>query len=222
MDKLGHAEFPIPQFIVLGKQSVGKSRLVEALAGEQFNFVSGTLGSRRPTVLEFRHVASLGSSHWSVRDSRTQQWEEHNVDDVMRIVGEAHESLGATCSSEPCNVRIESPHCVDMQIVDLPGFRSFAATDDKKVLAEGIDRLNRSFMTDDRNVMICVEEAGDASNLQVLSICKQYDPHFKRTVLVRNKLDKYYNDLTRDNVNDWLQGFGDLPANLKHFALTLP
>merc|ERR1719258_598068 len=56
--------------------------------------------------------------------------------------------------------------------------------------------------------MICVEEAGDASNLQVLSICKQYDPHFKRTVLVRNKLDKYYNDLTRDNVNDWLQGFG--------------
>ena len=80
MDKLGHAEFPIPQFIVLGKQSVGKSRLVEALAGEQFNFVSGTLGSRRPTVLEFRHVASLGSSHWSVRNSRTQQWEEHNVD----------------------------------------------------------------------------------------------------------------------------------------------
>ena len=41
-------------------------------------------------------------------------------------------------------------------------------------------------------------------------------------VLVRNKLDKYYNDLTRDNVNDWLQGFGDLPPNLKHFALTLP
>ena len=29
--------------------------LVEALAGEQFNFVSGTLGSRRPTVhLSFR------------------------------------------------------------------------------------------------------------------------------------------------------------------------
>ena len=41
MDKLGSAEFPIPQFIVLGKQSVGKSRLVESLAGEQFNFVSG-------------------------------------------------------------------------------------------------------------------------------------------------------------------------------------
>jgi len=55
-DKLGASvEFPIPQFILIGKQSVGKSRLVESFAGEQFNFVSGTLGSRRPTVLEFRN-----------------------------------------------------------------------------------------------------------------------------------------------------------------------
>ena len=42
--------FPLPQFVVLGRQSVGKSRLVESLAGTQFNFVSGTLGLRRPTV----------------------------------------------------------------------------------------------------------------------------------------------------------------------------
>jgi len=52
--KVDSLSFPIPQFIVIGKQSVGKSRLIEALAGEPFNFVSGTLGSRRPTVLEFR------------------------------------------------------------------------------------------------------------------------------------------------------------------------
>lgn len=43
-DSLGAVDFPIPQFVICGKQSVGKSRLIEALAGEQFNFVSGTLG----------------------------------------------------------------------------------------------------------------------------------------------------------------------------------
>ena len=59
-DKLGIVDFPIPQFILIGKQSVGKSRLIEALAGEQFNFTSGTLGSRRPTVLEFRNVPRIG------------------------------------------------------------------------------------------------------------------------------------------------------------------
>lgn len=52
-DKLGDVSFPLPQFILIGKQSVpvveiyvsfyqvGKSRLIESLAGEQFNFVSG-------------------------------------------------------------------------------------------------------------------------------------------------------------------------------------
>merc|ERR1719215_1443865 len=75
-DKLGVVDFPMPQFILLGKQSVGKSRLIEAFAGEQFNFCSGTLGSRRPTVLEFRHTADSATSRWHVRDRKTNQWQE--------------------------------------------------------------------------------------------------------------------------------------------------
>lgn len=63
-DKLGIVDFPMPQFILIGRQSVGKSRLIEALAGECFNFISGTLGSRRPTVLEFRHAPGYTASKW--------------------------------------------------------------------------------------------------------------------------------------------------------------
>jgi len=40
--------------------------------------------------------------------------------------------------------------------------------------------------------------------------------------LIRNKLDKYYRDLTTANINDWLAGFGDLPDSLTKFCLTLP
>lgn len=68
--KVETVNFPIPQFIVVGKQSVGKSRLIEGLAGEPFNFVSGTLGSRRPTVLELRNVPNLSPARWSVFDDR--------------------------------------------------------------------------------------------------------------------------------------------------------
>jgi len=35
-------------------------------------------------------------------------------------------------------------------------------------------------------------------------------------------LDKYYNDLTTENVSKWVDGHGDLPENLVRFALTLP
>jgi len=221
-DKLGIVDFPVPQFILIGKQSVGKSRLIEALAGETFNFISGTLGSRRPTVLEFRNVATANTSRWFVRDRKTNQWEEHPVHQVMKLVGAAHEELCETVSALPIYVRIESPVCVDMQIVDLPGFRDFALDASKQALSDKITELVESFMRDKKNVMLCVEQANDAATMSTLAKCRAIDERFERTILIRNKLDKYYPDLTSENVNKWVDGFGDLPETLTRFAVTLP
>ena len=222
-DKVGASvAFPIPQFILIGKQSVGKSRLVESFAGETFNFVSGTLGSRRPTVLEFRNNPNLSVADWQILDGRTHQWRTHPIHEVMRIVGDAHQSLGNSVSADPVYVRVESPYCVDMQIVDLPGFRDFALDKDKQELADQIETLVYQFMSDTRNVMLCVEEAGDAANMATLAKCKKLDPDHRRTILIRNKLDKYYKDLTPENVNEWLRGYGDLPEGLEKYSLTLP
>lgn len=221
-DKLGTVDFPLPQFILIGKQSVGKSRLIEALAGECFNFVSGSLGSRRPTVLEFRNVPGSRVSRWYVRDRVTNQWMEQPIQMVMKTVGDAHEELGQTVSSVPVYVRVESPACVDMQIVDLPGFRDFALDDSKRDLSESIIQLVTGFMKDRRNVMLCVEQAGDAATMSTLARCRAIDARFERTVLVRSKLDKYFGDLNPDNVNRWVDGYGDLPETLMRFALTLP
>eukprot|EP00441_Pelagodinium_beii_P042627 CAMPEP_0197628104 /NCGR_PEP_ID=MMETSP1338-20131121/6514_1 /TAXON_ID=43686 ORGANISM="Pelagodinium beii, Strain RCC1491" /NCGR_SAMPLE_ID=MMETSP1338 /ASSEMBLY_ACC=CAM_ASM_000754 /LENGTH=727 /DNA_ID=CAMNT_0043199007 /DNA_START=37 /DNA_END=2220 /DNA_ORIENTATION=+ len=221
-DKLGIVDFPMPQFILIGKQSVGKSRLIEALAGETFNFISGTLGSRRPTVLEFRHNATEKASRWYVRDRKTLQWNEHPISTVMQLVGDAHEELGETVSNEPICVRIQSPNCVDMQMVDLPGFRDFALDSSKQDLCNRIEELVKSFMRDPRNVMLCVEQCGDAATMATLGKCREIDRDFRRTILVRTKLDKYFSDLTSENVNKWVDGFGDLPDTLVRFALTLP
>jgi len=222
-DKLGIVDFPMPQFILIGKQSVGKSRLIEALAGEQFNFCSGTLGSRRPTVLEFRNVATPGgASKWHIRDRVTHIWGEQPIATVMKVIGDAHEELGQTVSVEPVYVRIESPACVDMQIVDLPGFRDFALDASKQDLCQNIENMVTGFMRDEKNVMLCVEQAADAATMSTLAKCRQLDTNFQRTILVRNKLDKYYDDLTPDNINKWVDGFGDLPDNLIRFAVTLP
>lgn len=222
-DKLGASvQFPIPQFILIGKQSVGKSRLVESFAGEQFNFVSGTLGSRRPTVLEFRNNPSLSAPVWQILDTKTHRWQTMPVSQVMVVVGDAHQSLGNSVSRDPVYVRLESPFCVDMQIVDLPGFRDFALDKAKQDLADQIETLVSTFMADTRNIMLCVEEAGDAANMATLARCKRLDPDHRRTILIRNKLDKYYKDLTSENINDWLRGFGDLPERLDKYSLTLP
>ena len=114
----------------------------------------------------------------------------------MRVLNDAHEKLGHSVSSEPVYVRVKSPDSVDIQVVDLPGFREFAMDPQHRKLAEDIEQLVLRYMEDKRNVMLCVEECGDAANLATLSRCKRIDPDFKRTILIRNKLDKYYRDLT--------------------------
>lgn len=220
--KVDALSFPIPQFVVVGKQSVGKSRLIEALAGEPFNFVSGTLGSRRPTVLEFRNVPGMSPSRWSIFDEMLKQWKEYPVHQVMAIVGQSHESLGNDVSETPVRVKVEGADCTDLGLVDLPGFRSYAKDTAMQTLSAKIDKLVHKFMCDDNNVMLCVEEAGDAAGFSTLGKCKSLDPNYKRTILIRNKLDKYYGDLTAENVNKWLEGYGDLPPNLARFALSLP
>merc|ERR1712216_297879 len=183
-------------------------------AGETFNFISGTLGSRRPTVLEFRNVASAKVSRWYVRNQDTNQWQEQPVQTVMKVVGDAHEVLGADVSATPVYVRLESANSVDVQIVDLPGFRDFASDPSKQVLSDKIESLVGEFMRVRNNVMLCVEQASDAATMSTLAKCREIDPKFERTVLIRNKFDKYYSDLTPDNVNKWVDGFGDLPENL--------
>lgn len=56
----GIGELPNPSFVVLGEQSAGKSRLIEAIAGEKFNFVGGgKTASRRPTRITFKKDAKL-------------------------------------------------------------------------------------------------------------------------------------------------------------------
>eukprot|EP00929_Paragymnodinium_shiwhaense_P042462 TRINITY_DN2196_c0_g1_i1.p1 TRINITY_DN2196_c0_g1~~TRINITY_DN2196_c0_g1_i1.p1 ORF type:complete len:746 (+),score=242.45 TRINITY_DN2196_c0_g1_i1:110-2347(+) len=221
-DKLGIVDFPMPQFILIGSQSVGKSRLVESFAGEQFNFCSGTLGSRRPTVLEFRNVGTVQESKWYWLAQDTMQWQHKPMAEVLGLVSDAHNSLGQSVSKDPIYLRIESSRCVDMQIVDLPGYRYMAMGEDGKRLQAQIEDLNRMFLYDRRNVILCVEEAGDAANCRTLAKVKEVDPSYSRTILIRNKLDKYYNDLSSDNVNQWLDGHGDLPPNLIKFALSLP
>ena len=137
-------ELPLTQFIIVGGQSSGKSRLVESLAGARFNFVSGTLGSRRPTVVEFRCVKKQLEPRWFHRPRKSANpfaesgqsegdWEEVAVTELQRRVSEAHEELGKTVSSDPIYIRVESAHCVDMQVVDLPGFRDFSDHPEKQL-----------------------------------------------------------------------------------------
>lgn len=155
-------------------------------------------------------------------DEKTLAWSVYPLNVVMEKVGQAHESLGTNVTETPVRVKVEGQDCTDLGLVDLPGFRAYCKDEKMQELSAKIDKLVSKFMQDENNTMICVEEAGDAAGFATLGRCKQLDPSYRRTILVRNKLDKYYNDLNPDTINHWLDGYGDLPKELSRFAVSLP
>jgi hypothetical protein len=59
--ELGGAAVPAPAVVVVGHQTDGKSALVEALMGFQFNHVGGGTKTRRPIALHLRFNPSCHS-----------------------------------------------------------------------------------------------------------------------------------------------------------------
>jgi len=223
-DKLGAGavDLPSPRFIIVGKQGCGKSRLLEALAGETFTLTSDISGSRRPTVFECRNKPSCHEPLWSVKNRKTNQWEEHSAQIVMQLVVDAHEELGDDVTVEPIYVRLESASCLDMQIVDLPGTRDRVQG---SPIPEKIERMVMSFMKEKQNIILCVEEASDAhvASLPILEKCRLMDPKSERTILIRSKLDKFCMTLPSESANRCANLLGtQRGTNLATFAFSLP
>jgi len=62
--------FEVPAVVVVGAQSAGKSALVEALMGFQFNEVGGGTRTRRPIALQMHYNAACDEPQCYVMDDR--------------------------------------------------------------------------------------------------------------------------------------------------------
>lgn len=209
---------PLPSFLVVGRKSAGKTRLLEALIGQPFN----TTTTRRPIIFEIRSAPSLIAPKWYLYGEETEDLQEVCFQIALAHINEAHTCLGLNVSIKPMKVYVETPHMSDCRVIDMPGFRELALDPRQQRILDTICKLNMEYMWDPRNVILCVEHADDAANLSTLERVREVDPGYKRTILVMNKLDKYYDDLTATNINNWMSGYGALPASLVRFIFTLP
>ena len=118
-----------------------------------------------------------------MRNRHTNQWEEHTRQSIMKLVGDSHEELGATVSKDPVYVRIESPNCVDMQIVDLPGFRDFSIDTESKALAESIQTLVKEFKVRYTKDPKKIAKYGDSEHHVLDLKPRKKSPHYKGLLL---------------------------------------
>eukprot|EP01111_Echinosteliopsis_oligospora_P012971 TRINITY_DN4538_c0_g1_i2.p1 TRINITY_DN4538_c0_g1~~TRINITY_DN4538_c0_g1_i2.p1 ORF type:complete len:733 (+),score=191.75 TRINITY_DN4538_c0_g1_i2:89-2287(+) len=194
----------LPEIVVVGMQSVGKSSLIEAFAGLRLNNCGYGTKTRRPMVLEmlqnddYEHKPHCQFGHLSNPTP---------IETVAEVIIEMNESVGSGFSSVPIQLKIE--HCAmpNLVIVDTPGFQP-----ENKELRE----LIRSEMAPSNRIIVCLESSKTAwEGFTFTSLVNEVDPDWSRTIVVVTKFNYLLSsdiidssDLARQYLSPYFQGKG--------------
>ncbi|KAF4995279.1 hypothetical protein FGRMN_5244 [Fusarium graminum] len=189
----------MPQIIVVGEQSAGKSSVLEAISHVRFP-VEGNLCTRFATELVLRHARDTRvdvSIKFADKSKSVQTFQRTGFreDDLPEIIREAKESMGFTqggqeFSKDVLRLEIEGPKMYPLSLVDLPGLFQTDTENQSLGGKETVDELVKSYMQQENSIILVVITANNnLANHIALSMVKKIDSHRQRTIGVITKPD---------------------------------
>jgi GTPase SAR1 family protein len=199
--------FDSPAVVVVGHQSSGKSALIEALMGFQFNQVGGGTKTRRPVALRMQYNPQCHEPRWFLVG---EDGVEHpqTLTEIQAYIERENQRLerDPLRSFDPreINMRMEYKHCPNMILIDTPGLISAprvpkgragsanAALAQQRALqasAREAERLVVEKMKCEDYIILCVEDTSDWKHGQTREVVQKADPDLSRTVIVNTKFD---------------------------------
>jgi GTPase SAR1 family protein len=189
----------LPQIIVVGDQSSGKSSVLEAISHVRFP-VDGGLCTRFATELVLRRAKQTRVDvsvrfEDSSKPSHSFQRCDFSEDDLPDIIAEAKDRMGFSrpgheFSKDVLRLEIEGPGMYPLTLVDLPGL--FHADTETQSLGgkETVDRLVESYMRQKNSIILVVVTADRqlASHVALRKV-KEFDQNRERTIGVITKPD---------------------------------
>ncbi|KJZ73243.1 hypothetical protein HIM_07440 [Hirsutella minnesotensis 3608] len=189
----------LPQIIVVGEQSAGKSSVLEAISRVRFP-VHGNVCTRFATELVLRQAndtrvdVSIKHADQS-QPSRSFQKTGFSEDDLPGIIQEAKQCMGISGDSrdfsrDVLRLEIEGPSMYPLTLVDLPGIFQSETAEQSMKGKHIVDELVESYMKQKNSIMLVVIEATkQLANHEALKKVKEYDPQSVRTIGVITKPD---------------------------------
>ncbi|KAF4436682.1 interferon-regulated resistance GTP-binding [Fusarium acutatum] len=189
----------LPQIIVVGDQSAGKSSVLEAISHVRFP-VQGNLCTRFATELIFRRANETRidvSVRFEDRSKPAKRFQRAGFreDDLGDIITEAKECMGfgkagMEFSKDVLRLEIEGPKMYPLSLVDLPGFFQVATENQSISGKETVDQLVESYMRQKNSIILVVITANNnLANHLALQKAKNIDPERRRTIGVITKPD---------------------------------
>ncbi|CAG2115399.1 unnamed protein product [Medioppia subpectinata] len=181
----------LPQIVVVGGQSSGKSSVLESIVGRDFLPRGSGIVTRRPLVLQIK------SDKTNTRDFgvflHLPEKKFYNFNEIRdEIIAETDrvvpESRGI--SPKPINLRIHSSEMLDLTLVDLPGMTRVAVGNQPKDIEFQIERMILDYISGENCLILAVTAANqDLATSDALKLANKVDPEGNRTIGVLTKLD---------------------------------
>ncbi|KAF7309477.1 Dynamin protein [Mycena indigotica] len=193
-------ELDMPQLVVVGSQSAGKSSVLETIVGRDFLPRGQGIVTRRPLVLQLIHTPE--STATDTPGSPTfREWGQFlHIDKKFTDFGEIRKEIeqetfrvagqNKGVSKLPISLRIYSPDVLDLTLVDLPGLTKIPVGDQPSDIERQIRNLVTDYISKPNSVILAVSPANvDLANSESLKLARQVDPQGRRTIGILSKLD---------------------------------
>uniref|UniRef100_A0A8C4F5J1 Interferon-induced GTP-binding protein Mx n=1 Tax=Dicentrarchus labrax TaxID=13489 RepID=A0A8C4F5J1_DICLA len=178
----------LPQIAVVGGQSAGKSSVLENFVGRDFLPRGSGIVTRRPLVLQLISATAEWAEFLHCKGKKFTDFDEVR----QEIEAETDRVTGANkgISPVPINLRVYSPHVLNLTLIDLPGITKVPVGDQPVDIEQQIREMIMQFITRESCLILAVTPANtDLANSDALKLAKDVDPQGLRTIGVITKLD---------------------------------
>lgn len=194
----------LPQIIVCGDQSSGKSSVLEAISGVSF-LTKSNLCTRFPTKLILRKTSHIGVSVSIVPHHSRSESEQLSLgsfheqldgfDGLPILIENAKAAMGISThgkafSKDLLRIEVSGPDRPHLTIVDLPGLIHSETKQQSASDLELVQDVVQTSMKEPRSIILAVVSAkNDYANQIVLKLARIADPRGNRTLGVITKPD---------------------------------
>jgi dynamin 1-like protein len=197
--------------VVVGSQSSGKSSVLENIVGRDFLPRGSGIVTRRPLILQLINIPLEDEGdknddtyvpHTPASVAEHGEWAEfHHVPgrkyrDFAHVKQEIENETARIAGNnkginrQPINLKIFSPHVLNLTLVDLPGLTKVPIGDQPSDIEKQTRTLISEYIAKPNSIILAVSPANvDIVNSEALKLARHVDPMGRRTIGVLTKLD---------------------------------
>ncbi|KAG7391866.1 Dynamin-1-like protein [Phytophthora pseudosyringae] len=199
---IGQSPINLPQIVVIGSQSSGKSSVLENIVGKDFLPRGSGIVTRRPLVLQLYNSSATAPAEDGAAEDGAEEWGEFlhipgqkftDFDEIRREIEKETDRITGKnkgISNKSINLKVFSPHVLNLTLVDLPGITKVPVGDQPVNIEEQIRDMCTEFISNPNSIILAVTSANtDLANSDALKMAREIDPEGQRTIGVLTKLD---------------------------------